>query len=150
MIHIENEEAMKEFGQRLGSLARGGDVFELVGDVGTGKTTLVKGLARGLEIDEDIQSPSFTINRTYISLGGLELSHYDFYRLQDPGIMASELREVTQSKSSVTVIEWADIVKDVLPVERLTIYIVATADEGRTLELRAVGARAAELAGELA
>jgi len=149
MIHITSDEAMKVFGQKVGSLLRGGEVIELVADVGAGKTTLVKGLAVGLGIDEDIQSPSFTINRTYDGRDGLLLSHYDFYRLHDPGILSAELQEAASAGDMITVIEWADIVKDVLPGDRLTIQIIADGDESRQVTLVAFGDRSNRLLKEL-
>lgn len=145
MIEITSEKAMREFGHTVGGLVRGGNVIELVGDVGAGKTTFVKGLAKGLAIDDDIQSPSFTINRTYVARDGLELSHYDFYRLHDPGIMMAELQEVTDRKDVIVVIEWAGIVKDVLPLDRLTIHITANGEESRHVLLTASGERSKEL-----
>ena len=62
---LKNEHAMREFGEKIGAAVHGGDCIELIGDVGAGKTTLVHGLARGMGIDETIQSPSFTLSRTY-------------------------------------------------------------------------------------
>jgi tRNA threonylcarbamoyladenosine biosynthesis protein TsaE len=141
MIQINDEKAMKNFGRKVGSLVRGGDVLELVGDVGAGKTTFVKGFAVGMGIDEDVQSPSFTISRSYAAPGGLLLSHYDFYRLQDPGIMAVELQEIITLNDTVTVIEWADIVQDVLPNDRLTLRILADGEKSRQLVLMATGER---------
>ena len=64
MITIETDDDMKVLGRRLGEQFRGGEVIELIGDVGAGKTTLAKGIAAGLLVDEDVQSPSFTISRT--------------------------------------------------------------------------------------
>jgi tRNA threonylcarbamoyladenosine biosynthesis protein TsaE len=133
VIEIENEQAMRSLGEKLGLLLGGGEVIELVGDVGAGKTTFVKGLARGLLIDEDVQSPSFTISRVYEARDDLELAHYDFYRLSDAGIMANELTETTQDPHSITVIEWADIVEGVLPEHRLRITFTAPTETTRTL-----------------
>ena len=110
---------MLALGASVGAALHGGEVLELVGDVGTGKTTFTKGLARGLGIDEaDVQSPSFTISRTYAARDGLELHHYDFYRLPDPGIMQYDLAESTGDAKVVTVIEWAETVTDSLPKSR--------------------------------
>ncbi len=142
---------MKAFGARLGSLLRGGDVLELVGDVGAGKTTLTKGIAEGMGVDEDVQSPSFTISRVYDELpSGLRLAHYDFYRLHDAGIMADELHEAAHDAQTVTVIEWADIVAGVLPDDRLTISLVSPTEASRVVTLTAHGARAESLTEELA
>jgi tRNA threonylcarbamoyladenosine biosynthesis protein TsaE len=137
VIQLENEQATRLLSETVGQLLRGGEVIELVGDVGAGKTTFVKGLALGLKIDEDVQSPSFTISRVYEARDGLELAHYDFYRLSDPGIMANELSETTQDPQTVTVIEWADIVEGVLPQGRIRIEFAAPTDTARTLTITA-------------
>lgn len=139
MIRITDEDSMKAFGARIGSLLSGGEVIELIGDVGAGKTTFVKGLARGLEIDEDIQSPSFTISRVYDARDGLQLAHYDFYRLNEAGIMASELTEASSRPDTIVVIEWADIVDNVLPEQRLTLRLAATSETERSVDIHGVG-----------
>jgi len=82
-----------------------------------------------------VQSPSFTISRVYDARDGLLLSHYDFYRLSDAGIMANELKETTQDPTAVTVIEWADIVDGVLPETRLLIEFAAPTETTRNLTL---------------
>jgi tRNA threonylcarbamoyladenosine biosynthesis protein TsaE len=132
-IHIRDEQATRALGEKLGGLLHGGEVIELVGDVGAGKTTFTKGMALGLSIDEDVQSPSFTISRVYDARDGLLMAHYDFYRLNDAGIMASELAEATQDPGTVTVIEWADIVEGVLPAKRLRIAFTAPSENERSL-----------------
>lgn len=130
---------MIALGERLGRLLNGGEVIELVGDVGAGKTTFVKGLARGLGIDDAIQSPTFTISRRYDARQGLSLVHYDFYRLVDAGIMAAELHEAIRDSSNITVIEWAEVISGVLPRDVLRITITATSEESRALRLVANG-----------
>jgi len=152
IIEVHAEHEMKTFGATLGALLKGGEVIELVGDVGAGKTTLTKGIANGLEIDEDIQSPSFTISRVYDTPHGLHLSHYDFYRLQDAGIMASELHETVNDPATVTIIEWAEIIAGVLPEDRLTVTIKSSADDehARRVELVAGGPKSSQLLKELA
>ncbi len=97
-------------------------VVELVGDVGTGKTTFTRGLARGLGILDPVTSPSFTISKTYAIPHGGVFSHYDFYRLSDPGLMQEDLEESFLT-SKITVIEWADSVEDILPPNRLKLKI---------------------------
>lgn len=132
---IANEDAMKDFAAHMGSLFQGGEMVELIGDVGAGKTTFVKGLARGLAISEDIQSPSFTISRVYEARDNLQLYHYDFYRLNQAGIMADELNETVHDPLVVSVVEWADVVEGVLPLERIVIRITAPTDETRLLTI---------------
>jgi tRNA threonylcarbamoyladenosine biosynthesis protein TsaE len=132
---VENEAAMKAFGANLGRDLRGGEVIQLIGDVGAGKTTLVKGIAKGLGIDEDVQSPSFTISRVYEARDGLRLLHYDFYRLNDAGIMADELNEAVHDPLAITVIEWADVVEGVLPAGHISITITSPTETSRQLEI---------------
>lgn len=139
IIEIKSEMAMKLFGKTLGTLFVGGEVIELVGDVGAGKTTLTKGIAEGLGVDEDVQSPSFTISRVYETDRGLRFCHYDFYRLHDAGIMANDLHETVSDAQAVTVVEWAAIVDGVLPVGRLTIEITPSGELTRTLRISGLG-----------
>ncbi len=150
MIEVHGENDMKRLGARLGTLLLGGEVIELVGDVGAGKTTFVKGLAEGLRIDDDVQSPSFTISRSYDARDGLRLMHYDFYRLDDPGIMAADLDEATQDPTTVTVVEWADIASDVLPTERLTLTINSPQETVRRIDIQPNGNHASRLAEAMA
>lgn len=139
MSMINSEAEMQLLGERLGKKLRGGELIELIGDVGAGKTTLVRGVARGMGIDETVQSPSFTINRVYEAPNGSRLVHYDFYRLNDPGIMAAELSESLADPETVVVIEWADAVDAVLPEDRLTVRIAAPSPDSRQVELAATG-----------
>lgn len=143
---------MKALGATLGALLGGGEIIELVGDVGAGKTTLTKGIASGMNIDEDIQSPSFTISRVYDTPGNLRLAHYDFYRLNDAGIMGDELHETLHDPSTVTIIEWAQIIAGILPQDHVTITInnVAHSEHARTVTIKAGGDKSAELIGRLA
>jgi tRNA threonylcarbamoyladenosine biosynthesis protein TsaE len=131
---ITSEAAMKAVGVAIASRLRGGDCLQLIGDVGAGKTTLVKGIGEGLGITEPIQSPSFTISRVY-GTPKLRLVHYDFYRLADAGIMSDELRESLSDPETVVILEWADIVEGVLPTHHTTIRIKATAETTRELSI---------------
>jgi tRNA threonylcarbamoyladenosine biosynthesis protein TsaE len=139
-LKITSAELMVRFGESLGRQLRGNECIELVGDVGAGKTTLTKGLALGLNISESIQSPSFTISRSYTARDNLQLIHYDFYRLPDPGIMCYELAESLSDKLNVVIIEWANSVKNVLPAKHMTIKIASIPssndlDEARAIEI---------------
>ncbi len=139
IIEVKSVSAMKEFGHRLAHVLHRGEIIELVGDMGAGKTTLTKGIAEGLGIDDDIQSPSFTINRIYHVNDMVTLAHYDFYRLEDAGIMKQELNEAIDDLNTIVVIEWADIVKDVLPRDRLTLHMSATSENSRRIVIDATG-----------
>jgi tRNA threonylcarbamoyladenosine biosynthesis protein TsaE len=135
IIEVASELEMKTLGESIGARLKGGEVFQLVGDVGAGKTTFVKGLAKGLAVDDEVQSPSFTISRVYNGRDDLELVHYDFYRLTDAGIMANELSEMVHDAKVITVVEWADIVEGVLPEGHYTITITAPTETSRKIEL---------------
>ena len=137
-IPIPNEAALNELAEKIGRLFKGGEILELVGDVGAGKTTFVKAVARGLEVDEVVQSPTFTISRLYQARNELELHHYDFYRLQEPGVLRASLAESLMQPNAITALEWDDSVRDILPIERtitLNINYVGTDAGARELQL---------------
>lgn len=138
-LHTNNERELKAFGTRLGAVMTGGEIVELVGDVGAGKTTLTKAIASGMGIIDDVGSPSYTLSQLYEAPHGLSLVHYDFYRLDDPGIMADELRETLADPRVTTVIEWGDIIAGVLPSDHLQVRITPTGETSRQLTLTAGG-----------
>ncbi len=111
---------------------RGGEVIELVSDLGGGKTTFVRGLARGMGSQDPVRSPSFTLSHQYRA-PKLTLHHFDFYRLEDPGIMGQALAEVLNDPESSVAIEWAESAGVALPPERLTIQIKPTGEDSRQL-----------------
>lgn len=118
----------------MGSKLKGGEVIELVGDLGSGKTTFVKGLAKGLGSTDHIHSPSFTLSNEY-KAGELTINHFDFHRLNEPGIMRDELAEVLTAPKAVVVVEWPDIVEDVLPSKRLSIQLQPISEQGRKVTI---------------
>lgn len=111
-------------------------VLELIGDVGAGKTTFVRGLAEGLGIKKPITSPSFTISKSYALKNGGRLIHYDFYRLQDPGLMADDLEENLKNPTNIIVIEWGESITNILPANRTTITIKKTDDNFRKITIK--------------
>jgi tRNA threonylcarbamoyladenosine biosynthesis protein TsaE len=131
-ISSTDSDATEAFAERLGQNCKGGEVIELISDLGGGKTTLVRGLARGLGSVDRVASPTFTISRVYKG-GKYELHHFDFYRLHEAGLIQHELADVIDDPKIVTVIEWGEVVSHVLPDERLTIHIKRTGDEERRL-----------------
>lgn len=143
-MRIDNEARMKQLGEAIGRSVSGGEVLELVGDIGAGKTTLTKGIAQALGINEPVQSPTFTISRVYDSPKGLRLAHYDFYRLGEAGIMGDEIREAMDD-NSVVVVEWAGAVDDDLPKDRLVVKITTISEEERLVEFHPGGKKSAEL-----
>ena len=135
ILEAKTETELKRIGAILAASFKGGEVVQLIGDVGAGKTTFTKGLALGLSVKGDVQSPSFTISRVYDARDGLQLAHYDFYRLQDPGILTAELQEVVHDPTTITVIEWADSVEGVLPDTHVSISFTAPSETTRTITL---------------
>lgn len=130
---ISSSEDMISFGQELGNGLKGGEVIELIGDVGAGKTTFTKGLAKSLGITDEIQSPTFTISRVYEGTKN-NLVHYDFYRLNDAGIMAIEMQDVIDDPNNITVIEWGEPVREVLPKKYITVKIKIISENIREVE----------------
>lgn len=120
--------------EKIGQALRGGEVVELISDLGGGKTTFVRGLTRGFGSSDHVSSPTFTINQQYQS-GNRTIHHFDFYRLADPGLMEHELRDVLADPSAVTVIEWSKVIKYALPRKRLTVAIEYGSENTRTLRL---------------
>ncbi len=106
----------------LGKILKPPAVLELRSDLGGGKTTFVRGLVRGVGSEDTVTSPTFTLNNQYMSKNGsIKISHFDFYRLGEAGIMADELAESINDAKTITVVEWGAIVAEVLPAARLTI-----------------------------
>ena len=108
-------------------------VIELIGDVGAGKTTFTRGLAEGLGVKEPITSPSFTISKSYALPNNKHLVHYDFYRLNDPGLMSEELNESINDQDAITVIEWGESVAGILPEDRIIVKIEYTENGNRII-----------------
>jgi tRNA threonylcarbamoyladenosine biosynthesis protein TsaE len=122
----------ESLGAAIGMRCKGGEVIELVSDLGGGKTTFVRGLAKGMKSPDMVASPSFTLSREYRA-GTRTLYHFDFYRLNEPGIIANEIVELIGDPQAVVVIEWADIIEDVLPKDRLTVRLERTGENSRKL-----------------
>jgi tRNA threonylcarbamoyladenosine biosynthesis protein TsaE len=122
----------EQLGELLGSRLRGGEVVELVSDLGGGKTTLTRGLVRGTGSSDKVASPTFTLSREY-KTPHFTIAHFDFYRLGEAGIVGDELAEVIGDPEYVTVVEWGEIVHDILPAQRLTVRIMQTGDETRSV-----------------
>ena len=149
IIEVKSAEEMQALGGEIGTRITGGEVIVLIGDIGAGKTTFTKGLARAMGISEDVQSPTFTVSRVYETARGVTLAHYDFYRLNDPGIMRAELMEAVHDPATATIIEWSEIVADVLPADALRLTITATGETTRLVELAAGGERSQALIEEI-
>ena len=127
---LKSEEEMVQFGEQIARSISVPACIELIGDVGTGKTTITKGIAKGLGVDDEITSPSFMISKQYAFSDG-KLVHYDFYRLADPGIMSEDLAENLADEKTVTIVEWGDSVSELLPEGHKKFYIKLLDDGSR-------------------
>ena len=137
----------QRLGTRLGELAKPGDVFLLVGNLGTGKTCLTQGIARGLGIKDYVMSPSFVIVRELY--GRLPLYHIDLYRLdQTSEIMDLGLDEYFYGRG-LSVVEWADKGLNILPTEHLLAQIDYLDDNQRSLKLIATAKRYRQILSQL-
>ena len=130
-IELASREATIILGEALGKQLTAGDVLVLDGDLGAGKTTFTKGLAKGLAIPDIIKSPTFTIIHEYHD-GRLPLYHMDAYRLENGGGEDLGLEEYFDS-DGVSVVEWAEFVEDELPDDFLAIHFKRTADENKRI-----------------
>jgi tRNA threonylcarbamoyladenosine biosynthesis protein TsaE len=132
-ITSPNSDFTETLAEKLGKALKGGEVIELVSDLGGGKTTFVRGLARGMGSEDRVASPTFTISRVYTT-PHLTMHHFDFYRLGEAGLIVEELAEVLDDSRAVIVVEWAGIVQEVLPARRMTITMQKTPEDTRILQ----------------
>lgn len=117
-----SEQETFELGKEIGESAQSGDVFTLEGDLGVGKTIFTKGLAYGLGVREDVVSPTFTIVQEYED-GRLPFYHFDVYRIGDVEEMDEIGYEDYIHGEGVCLIEWANLIEEILPETRIRIVI---------------------------
>ncbi|MFI3835721.1 tRNA (adenosine(37)-N6)-threonylcarbamoyltransferase complex ATPase subunit type 1 TsaE [Streptococcus equinus] len=145
MFYSHNEDELMAYGYRLGQKLQAGDVLVLTGNLGAGKTTLTKGIAKGLDINQMIKSPTYTIVREYE--GRLPLYHLDVYRIgNDPDSI--DLDDFLYG-DGVSVIEWGELLEEDLLGDYLEVVITPSGD-GRQIELQTNGPRSEKLAEAMA
>jgi len=146
-IFTKSQEETYELGIKIGKLLEPGMIICLSGDLGTGKTHLTKGIAVGIGINEYVTSPTYTLINEYY--GEMSLYHFDVYRLEN----SDELNELGYTEyfygKGVCVIEWADIISEAIPVERLWIVLHIEKNGNRRFVLDASGIRHKELLDKL-
>ena len=133
-IEVPNLKVLDGLAAKIAAKIKGGETLELLSDLGGGKTAFVRCLARHLKSIDTVASPSFTIENVY-RCPRFSIHHFDFYRLQAPGICAFELQEALDDPAGLVIIEWSLIVADLLPVERLIVEIEIR-PEGQDYERR--------------
>ncbi len=141
MKYISNSyEDTQKIAAEFANTLKEGDVICVYGDLGVGKTAFAKGLAKGLGINEPITSPTFTILNVYN--GSLPLYHFDVYRIADSDEMYEIGYEEYVYGDGVSVIEWPELINDILPDKRYDIEIAKDYDKGenyRTIDIKEVG-----------
>lgn len=132
-VHVKTESAEETLvlAEHIGRRLRGGEFIELVSDVGGGKTTFVRGLAKGAGSEDHVSSPTFTISKVYAA-SDFRIVHFDFYRLQQAGLIEHEIQEAIADPRVVVVVEWSEVVRRVLPQDRLVISIDKAGEEERS------------------
>ncbi len=136
MINTETSsfEETVEFGRKLGAILKPGDVICLSGDLGTGKTALTNGIAKGLDIDSYVTSPTFTLVNEYE--GRFPLYHFDVYRIADPEEMFDIGFDEYIYGDGISIIEWGEQISHILPLEIIKVEI--RKNLGKGLDIREI------------
>ena len=129
IYETQSMEETRELGRQMGTAAGPGDVLTLSGDLGVGKTVFTKGFALGIGVTEAVSSPTFTIVQEYHS-GRLPLYHFDVYRIGDPEEMDEVGFDDYVYGDGVSLIEWAELIEEILPEKRTRILIEKDVEKG--------------------
>ncbi len=129
ILESKSPEDTFQIGMRLGKLAEAGEVYTLTGDLGVGKTVFTKGFAKGLGIEESVNSPTFTILQIYEG-GRLPLYHFDVYRIGSVEEMEETGFEEYIMGDGVSLIEWADLIEEILPRKCTRVLIEKDLEKG--------------------
>lgn len=129
IIETFNEEETFALGEKIGREAKPGQVYTLLGDLGVGKTVFTQGVAKGLEIEEPISSPTFTIVQVYDE-GRLPFYHFDVYRIGDIEEMDEIGYEDCFYGEGICFVEWANLIEELIPQNRIQITIEKDLEKG--------------------
>ena len=129
VIETRSPEETCRLGQQLGEKALPGQVYALTGDLGVGKTLFTQGFAKGLGVQEAVNSPTFTIVQVYED-GRIPFYHFDVYRIGDPEEMDEIGFDEYIMGEGVCLIEWAELISEILPEERMDIRIEKDLQKG--------------------
>ena len=132
VVYIKNEQETRSFGKKLAAELAPGIVIALTGDLGTGKTALTKSIAEGLGITEVITSPTYNIVKEYYS-GRIPMYHFDVYRIGDIDEMYELGYEEYFYGNGVCIVEWADLIEDIIPEDAIRIDIEYGENEGERI-----------------
>ena len=129
IIYTRGADETYKFAKTLGESAKAGEVYCLIGDLGTGKTVFAQGFAAGVGVTDTVNSPTFTIVQVYED-GRIPFYHFDVYRIGDPEEMFEVGYDEYVSGDGVCLIEWADMIEDILPKKYYRIFIEKDMNEG--------------------
>ena len=148
-VRTSSAEETRELGEAVASLLRARDAVVLTGELGAGKTTFVQGVARGLGVEEQVSSPTFTLVKEYSGI--LELAHVDVYRLDRIQEVVDLGLEELGGGDDVLLIEWGDTIEELLPDDRLQVELttVGSDEHLRSIEIAASGGGWADRFAEL-
>lgn len=142
-IETYSPEETRRLGEKVGKEAEPGQVYALIGELGTGKTVLTQGIAAGLGIAEPVTSPTFTILQVYEE-GRMPFYHFDVYRIEDPDEMEEIGYEDCFYGEGLCLVEWGDLIEEILPPDCGRITIEKDLDKGfdyRKITIREAGRR---------
>lgn len=146
-IDIGNQKELENIADKLGTLVKAGDVICMTGDLGAGKTTFTQSFAKGLNVNDYVTSPTFTLINEYE--GRIPLYHFDVYRINHVSEMEDLGYEEYFYGEGVCVVEWASLIEEALPDDRLWIEIKVTGIESRQICFNATNAYYEEMVKEL-
>lgn len=127
------EETLR-LGEKIGAALTGGELILLIGDLGSGKTQITKGIASGIGVSDTVISPTFTIERTYQGKS-FELHHFDLYRTKEDRELSQEIDELISSKANVVVIEWPENLSSLMRKDHIEIIFNETDDDERQITI---------------
>jgi tRNA threonylcarbamoyladenosine biosynthesis protein TsaE len=134
-----------ELGNKLAGLIKPPLLIEMVGDLGGGKTALVKSIAKGLGIEQTVTSPTFNIHRGYESPNGIRLEHFDLYRLNDDEIVANELKDCLEDPKTIVCTEWANHFSGHLAEDRLVVECHYISENERRYDFKSTGPKSSKI-----
>ena len=148
-VRTSSAEETREVGEAIAALLRARDAVVLTGDLGAGKTTFVQGVARGLGIEEQVSSPTFTLVKEYSGI--LDVAHVDVYRLERVQDVVDLGLEELGGGDDVLLVEWGDTIEELLPDDRLRVTLTTSMpdDDRRSIAIAATGRLWAERFAEL-
>jgi tRNA threonylcarbamoyladenosine biosynthesis protein TsaE len=132
-LRTKTADDTRAVGEAFAALLRPRDAVILTGELGAGKTTLVQGVARGLDVHDQVVSPTFLLVREY--RGRLDIAHVDVYRLDRIQDVVDLALEELGDGDAVLLVEWGDVIEEILPADHVTIELTAEGDEVRQIVL---------------